>query len=72
MGLPTEAITAAQHEAESAGKPWVLVRKAGFQQGVGHVPGRMLFNVVGGAIRAGSTVTTETLLRQGYRVEVVE
>jgi hypothetical protein len=72
MGLPAEQAAMAEHEAESAAKPWVLVRKHQFQPGVGHVPGRMLYNTVAGAIRAGSTVTVEGLLKQGYRVEVVE
>ena len=63
---------AADHEAHSAGKPWVLVRKCGFQPGVGTIPGRMLYNTVGGAIREGSTVTVEGLLKQGFRVEVVD
>jgi hypothetical protein len=72
MGLPIEQAAAAEHEAESAAKPWVLVRKCGFQPGVGHVPGRMLYNTVAGALREGFTVTIESLLKQGYRVEVVE
>lgn len=70
--LTPEAQAAAAHETESTGKPWVLVRKCGYQPGAGSVPGRMLYNTVAGAIRAGSTVTVEGLLKQGYRVEVVE
>lgn len=72
MGLPVADIKAAEHEAASAGKPWVLVRKHQFQPGFGHIPGRMYYNVVGGAIREGSTVSIEGLHKQGYRVEVVE
>ena len=72
MGLPIEEVTAAEHEIASAAKPLVLVRELGIQQGVGHVPAMSLYNVVGGALRAGSTVTVRSLLRQGYRVEVVE
>lgn len=72
MGLPVSEITLAEHEAQSEGKPVVLVRELGLQQGVNHVPAMMLYNVVGGDIRAGSTVTLRSLLRQGYRVEVVE
>lgn len=70
--IATADIKAAEHEAANAGKPWVLVRRAGFQEGVGHIPGRMLYNTVAGAIREGSTVTIESLIKQGYRVEVVE
>lgn len=62
----------AEHEAANAGKPWVLLRKVGFQSGFGNLPGRMLFNVVGGQYAEGSTVTLETMLRQGFRIEVVE
>ena len=62
----------AEHEAASQGKPWVLLRKLGWQSGFGNVPGHMLFNVVGGEYKQGSTVTLESLLRLGFRVEVVE
>lgn len=72
MGLLVEEIAAAEHEAANLDKPWVLVRKCGYQPGLGNIPGRMLYNTVAGAIRAGSTVTVEGLLKQGYRVEVVE
>lgn len=68
----TADIAAAEHELASAAKPWVLVRKHQFQPGYGSVPGRMLYNTVAGAIREGSTVTIEGLIKQGYRVEVVE
>lgn len=70
--ITAEDKTATEHEAQSAGKPVVLVRELGVQEGVGHVPAMTLYNVVGGAIKSGSTVTVRSLLRQGYRVEVVE
>lgn len=62
----------AEHESANASKPWVLVRKRGYQPGCGSISGRMLFNVVAGDYGAGSTVTIESLLHQGYRVEVVD
>jgi hypothetical protein len=64
--------TLAEHEAAHGDKPHVLVRALGYQPGLGSLPGRMLFNVAGGEYAAGSTVTIETLLAQGYRVEVVQ
>lgn len=72
MGLPTQDRIAAEHETAHAGKPWVLVRKHALQPGLISGVGRMYFNVVGGAIREGSTVSIEGLLKQGYRVEVVD
>ena len=52
---------------------WVQVKKHAYQQGFGHLAGRMLYNTVGGGgMPEGSTVTIESLLKQGYRVEVVE
>ena len=59
-----------EHEAANADKPWVLVRKCGYQPGFGGGPGMMLYNVVGGEYARHSTITLETLLKQGYRVEV--
>ena len=61
----------AEHEAAHAQEPWVLVRFQGWQQGFGSMPGRALFNVVAGPYTVGSTVTIETMLAAGYRVEVV-
>ena len=63
---------AAELEVANADKPWVLLRPLGFQPGLTRAEGRMLFNVVGGDIPPGSTVTAETMLKDGYRVEVVE
>jgi len=53
----------------NAGLPLVRVRRLGAQQ---HPNGSsvMLYNVAEGE-RAGSTVTLASLLKQGYRVEVV-
>lgn len=62
----------AEHETRNASKPWVLLRKLGWQPGFGNIQGRMFYNVVGGHYTEGSTVTVESLLRQGFRVEVVE
>ena len=56
-------------------KPWVQLRMRGYQSGAGSVPGRMLFNLdwisAGVSECVGSTVTIETMLERGYRVEVV-
>lgn len=60
----------AEHEAANADKPWVLVRRCGYQPGFAGGPGRMLYNVIGGETALHSTITLETLLKQGYRVEV--
>lgn len=70
--ITTEEKIAANHEAENARKPVVLVRELGVQQGIGHMAAITLYNTVGGAMKAGFTVTIRSLLRQGYRVEVVE
>jgi len=53
----------------NAGLPLVRVRRLGLQQ---HPNGSsvMLYNVAEGE-RQGSTVTLDSLLKQGYRVEVV-
>lgn len=64
-------ITMADHEAANAGKPFVLLRELGFQIGFGRIPGRMMFNVVAGDYQAGSTVTIQSMLDLGLRVEVV-
>jgi hypothetical protein len=61
----------AEHEVREAGKPWVLLRQRGYQPGAGSVPGRMLWDVIGGDYCKGSTVTMETMRQRGYRVEVV-
>lgn len=63
--------TLAEHEAAAAGQPWVMVRKCGYQPGFAGGPGMMLYNVVGGEYARHTTITLETLLKQGYRVEVV-
>lgn len=64
-------ITMADHEAANSFKPWVLLKERGFQPGFGRIPGRMLFNVVAGDYTAGSTVTIQSMLDLGLRVEVV-
>lgn len=69
--LSTADKFAAEHEAENADKPWVLVRKCGYQPGFAGGPGMMLYNVVAGEYALHSTIAIETLLKQGYRVEVV-
>lgn len=61
----------ADHEAANTSKPWVLVRELGYQVGFGRIPGRMMFNVVAGDYQAGSTVTIQSMLDLGFRVEVV-
>lgn len=60
-----------EHESESIQKPWVLLRERGYQEGFGRIPGRMLFNVVAGDYASGSTVTIQSMLDLGLRVEVV-
>lgn len=62
----------AEPEVDPAHKPWITVRIRGWQPGAGSVPGRMLFNVVAGEpSMVGSTVTIESLLKHGWRVEVI-
>ena len=61
----------AEHELQSFGKDWLLIKECGWQPGFGNAPGRMLYNVVAGAYTIGSTVTAETLLKAGYRLEIV-
>lgn len=60
-----------EHESESIQKPWVLLRELGYFEGFGHIPGRMMFNVVAGDYTRGSTVTIQSMLDLGLRVEVV-
>lgn len=64
-------ITMADHEAANSFKPWVLLKEHDFQPGFGRIKGRMLFNVVAGDYTAGSTVTIQSMLDLGLRVEVV-
>lgn len=64
--------TLADHEAANTDKKWVVVRAKGWQPGFGSIPGRWLFNVVAGHAELHSTVTIESLLKLGLRVEVVE
>ena len=63
-----------KHEAREWNKPWVLLRNIGVQSGSGNLPSVTLYNIVGGpaGVTMYSTVTAESMLRQGYRVEVVE
>lgn len=70
--ITTQDKILAEHEASHADAPWVLLKSRGYQPGCGSIPGRMLYNVAGGDYALGSTVTIETLLAQGYRVEVVQ
>ena len=65
-------LTLANHEAAHAHEPWVLVRFCGYQQGFGTYPGRALFNIVAGPYTVGSTVTIESMIKAGYRCEVIE
>ena len=60
----------AEHESQSTGRDWLLLRFVGWQPGFGSMPGRALFNVVAGNYTVGSTVTLETMISAGYRVEV--
>jgi hypothetical protein len=50
----------------------VFLKEQGFQPGFGTLPGRMLYNVVGGDYIHGSTVTKETMVERGFKVEVVK
>lgn len=52
--------------------PRVVLKKHGFQEGFGTLPGRWLYNVVSGDYAAGSTVTIESMKSRGFKVEVVE
>lgn len=61
----------ADHEIQSIGKDWLLLKFHAWQPGFGSMPGRALFNVVAGAYTIGSTVTLETILAAGYRIEIV-
>ena len=61
----------ADHEIQSMGKQWLLLKEKGFQPGFGSMPGRMLYQVVAGPYTIGSTVTMETMLSAGYRIEIV-
>lgn len=69
----TSQLTNLLDEAPLPYKPSILVRALGWQEGFGRLEGRMLYNVVAGdPTMIGSTVTTESLLKAGWRVEVVE
>jgi hypothetical protein len=64
-------LTLAGHEAAHAHEPWVLLKWCGWQPGFGTMPGRALWNVQAGPYTIGSTVTIETMIAAGYRVEIV-
>jgi len=53
-------------------KPVVFLKEQGLQEGFGTIPSRMLYNVVGGDYMMGSTVTKETMLERGFKVEIVK
>jgi hypothetical protein len=53
-------------------RPTVVLKKAGWQEGFGHLPGRWLYNVISGDYAHGSTVTIESMKMRGFKVEVVE
>ena len=52
-------------------RPLVVLKKHGFQEGFGTLPGRWLYNVVSGDYAHGSTVTIESMKARGFKVEVV-
>jgi len=52
-------------------RPLVVLKKLGFQEGFGTLPGRWLYNVISGDYAHGSTVTIESMKMRGFRVEVV-
>ena len=64
--LTRHAILGQQHP------PRVYLRERGFQSGFGALPGRMLYDVIGGDYMIGSTVTKETMIERGFKVEVVK
>jgi hypothetical protein len=70
MTTPSD-LTLANHEAAHAQEQWVLLKWCGYQAGLGTMPGRALWNVVAGPYTVGSTVTIETMIKAGYRCEVV-
>lgn len=57
----------AAHNA--AMKRKVILKFIGVQTGIGDIPSRPLFNVVGGDYCIGSTITLETAERLGLEVE---
>jgi len=52
-------------------RPLVVLKKHGFQEGFGTLPGRWLYNVISGDYAHGSTVTIESMKMRGFKVEVV-
>jgi hypothetical protein len=69
--IATHEITLAEHEAKQHGKPWLVLKAIGVQPGFGSIPSRTLYNIIAGEYCIGSTVTIESMLAKGYRVEVV-
>lgn len=61
-----------RHAAQQPTIPRVFLKEQGYQPGFGTLPGRMLYNVVGGDYVQGSTVTKETMIERGFKVEVVK
>ena len=61
-----------RHAVQQSTIPRVYLKEQGYQPGFGTLPGRMLYNVVGGDYVQGSTVTKETMIERGFRVEVVK
>ena len=61
-----------RHAAQQPTTPRVFLKEQGYQPGFGTLPGRMLYNVVGGDYVQGSTVTKETMIERGFKVEVVK
>ena len=61
----------ADHEIQSMGKDWLLITPYKFNPGFGIAPGVMLYTVVAGAYTLGIPVSSETLIKAGYRLEIV-
>jgi hypothetical protein len=65
------AVKPVSNSPSAPGKPVVLVRYVGLQEGFATLPPRPLFNIVGGpaTVTLHSTVTLESLLAQGFEVK---
>lgn len=60
------------HAGKQNIQPRVWLKEHKIQEGFGSIPSRMLYNVVGGDYVIGSTVTMETMIERGFKIEVVK
>ena len=61
-----------RHAAQQPTTPRVFLKEQGFQPGFGTLPGRMLYNVVGGDYITRFDCDKETMVERGFKVEVVK